>query len=272
MEEAARPRRRGAARVLGGAARARRDPRRTVSNVIPFQPGEEDAGLEPLGRYRSRSGMSTTMRDVFDVLYEAGEDEALDVQTIAARTFERASGAAKGHARRAILRDRQRQRRKKDIPIPTRPRNRDISLAEAWLMWIRRLLKDTRNRGVLLRDEHDRYRPNPAKPPRAAHVEGTTYAYTRQAWLETTRQERSIGEIHTMSMEAERYLGSRSRDELLQVLEMFVDSVAGFGKEKRRPVDPRRVRAQLRWLLERPTTDESKAWLLHELTRRIFQN
>lgn len=53
---------------------------------------------------------------------------------------------------------------------------------------------------------------------------------------------------------------------------LFVDAMAGFGKEKPRPLNPRAVRSQLRWLLERPTTDESRAWLLHELTRRIYEN
>ena len=104
------------------------------------------------------------------------------------------------------------------------------------------------------------------------HVDGTTYPYTREAWLETTQQERTTGEIHTMTMEVERFLGGRGRDELLLVLEVFVDDLTGFGKEKRRPLDPRTVRSQLRWLLERPTTDESRAWLLHELTRRIYES
>ena len=54
------------------------------------QPGE-DAGLGSLGRYRG-GGMSTTMQNVFDVLYEAGEP--LNPETIAQRTYERASGAA----------------------------------------------------------------------------------------------------------------------------------------------------------------------------------
>ena len=84
---------------------------------------------------------------------------------------------------------------------------------------------------MLVRDEFSRYAPNPAKPPKAMHVDGTIYHYTREAWQETTQQERTTGEIHTMTMEVERYLGDRSRDELLIVLEIFVDDLAGFGKE-----------------------------------------
>jgi len=131
-------------------------------------------------------------------------------------------------------------------------------------------LRDARNRHVLIRDEQGRYIPNLDKPPTAAHVDGSIYLYTREAWLETTAEARATGEIHTMTMEVERYLGGRSRDELLLVLELLVDDLAGFGKDKPRPVNPRTIRSQLRWLLERPTTDESCAWLLHELTRRIY--
>jgi hypothetical protein len=125
---------------------------------------------------------------------------------------------------------------------------------------------------MLLIDDQGRYYPNPDKPPMAERVDGSIYRYSREAWLETTQLERTTGEVHTMSMEIERYLGGRSRDELLLVLEILVDDFAGFGKEKRRPLDPRTARAQFRWLLERPTTDESRAWLLHELTRRIYEH
>jgi hypothetical protein len=236
-----------------------------------LEPGE-DAGLEPLGRYRS-NGMSSTMRNIFDVLYEAGEP--LSPETIAQRTYERASGASQFHARRAVLRERTRQRATQHLSIAEGGSKRERSVAAEWPMWIKKLLRDARTRHVLVRDENGRYSPNPAKPPRAMHVDGTIYAYTREAWLETTQEARTTGEIHTMTMEVERFLGGRSRDELLLVLEVFVDDLSGFtrgkGKGKRRPLDPRTVRSQLRWLLERPTTDESRAWLLHELVRRIYE-
>jgi hypothetical protein len=240
-----------------------------------LQLGEEAAELEPLGKYRASRGISTTMRDVFDVLYEAGEP--LDVDTIAERTFGRASGAAQGWARRVILRRRAAQRKygaARTGRIDSgghRESMRSVTLADAWRPWIAQLLRLSRQRGMLIRDEEDRYFPNPARSPRVARPDGTLFAYTREAWESATAEERTTGEIHTMKMESERMLGGRSHDELLQVLEIFVDNVAGFGKEKRRPVDPRRVRTQLRWLLERPTTDESRAWLAHELVRRIFE-
>jgi hypothetical protein len=123
---------------------------------------------------------------------------------------------------------------------------------------------------MLLVDDQGRYYPNPEKAPFAERVDGSTYRYSRQAWLETTQEARTTGEIHTMGLEVERYLGGRDRDELLIVLEVLVDNLAGYGRRKR-PIDPRRIRGQLRWLLERPTTDESRAWLLHELTRRIYE-
>jgi hypothetical protein len=220
--------------------------------------------------------MSTTSQSIFDVLYEAGEP--LDVDTIIARTWERATSGARGYAMRSLLAKQASDRRywsnkgeRLGPPNPDRG-SESVNPAEAWRFTINRLLSKRRGNRTLLLDEHDRYYPNPAKPPRAERVDGSTYRYTREAWLETTQQARTTGEVHTMEMEVERFLGRRSRDELLLVLEVFVDDLAGFGKDKRRPLDPRTVRAQLRWLLERPTTDESRAWLLHELTRRIYES
>lgn len=240
------------------------------SEEYGLEPGEEVAGLEPLGPYKAGRGMSGTMRLVFDVLYEA--DEPLSPEAIAARTYERASGASRFHARRAIIRQqaRSRVRMNQNIYRDRASAAIDISPSEAWPRWIKRLLRDARLRNVLVRDEHGRYAPNPEKAPEAARVDGSRYRYTRQAWLETTQQERTIGEVHTMTMEVQRLLGSRSRDELLSILDVLVDELAGFGKDKPRPLSPRAVKSQLRWLLERPTTDESRAWLLHELTRRIY--
>src|SRR5262249_6819734 len=147
-----------------------------------------------------------------------------------------------------------------------------IDARGAWTTLIRNQLGKRRWNKTLLVDDQGRFFPNPAKPPIAERVDGSTYRYSREAWLETTQEARTTGEIHTMSMEVERFLGHRSRDELLLILEVLVDGLAGFGKEKRRPLDPRTVRSQLRWLLERPTTDESRAWLLHELVRRIYED
>jgi hypothetical protein len=235
-----------------------------TEGIYELEPGD-NARLEPLGKYVAGRGMDSASRSIFDVLYEAGEP--LDRQTIGDRTFDRASSAAQYHARRAMARQRQPR-----IPRTHESRSlvRNVPLRDDWRSWVNRLILEMARRGTLLRDEEGRYRPNPDKPPRAARVDGGVYPYTREAWLETTAEERTVGEVHTMKMQVERFLGGRSRDELLLVLEVFVDDLAGFGKDKRRPLDPRTVRAQLRWLLERPTTDESRAWLLNELARRIF--
>jgi hypothetical protein len=219
--------------------------------------------------------MSATAQSIYDVLYEAGEP--LDADTIAARTWERATSAAQGYALRKA-RDQRESARRYEIKRgrssersgPTAPLGR--TPREIWWARIRRLLGVRVRNGTLLIDAQNRYYPNPEKPPKAERVDGSTYPYTRNAWLETTQEARTAGEIHTMTMEVERFLGRRSREELLLVLEVFVDDLTGFGKDKRRPLDPRTIRTQLRWLLERPTTDESRAWLLHELTRRIYEN
>lgn len=220
-------------------------------------------------------GMGSTAQSIFDVLYEAGEP--LDADTIIARTWERATSGARGYAMRALLAKRaaderyhaRQGRQKRDSS------NADEGIAltaeGAWASLIRNQFGKRRWNGTLLVDEQGRWSPNPEKPPLAERVDGSTYRYSREAWLETTREARAIGEIHTMTMEVERYLGRRSRDELLLVLEVLVDDLAGFGKEKRRPLNPRTIRKHLRWLLERPTTDDSRAWLLHELIRRIYE-
>jgi hypothetical protein len=225
-------------------------------------------------RRKVGGGMGSTAQSVFDVLYEAGEP--LDADTIITRTWERATSGARGYAMRARLAKRAadrewRQRQRQGVVLSDPVRENDITAAEAWPQSIRKILGQRRWNKTLLVDEHGRYFPNPDKPPLAERVDGSTYRYSRQAWLETTQVARTTGEIHTMTMEVERYLGGRSREELLLVLELLVSDAAGFGKDKRRPLNPRTIRKQLHWLLERPTTDESRAWLLHELTRRIFE-
>jgi hypothetical protein len=156
-------------------------------------------------------------------------------------------------------------------PIETTGRGRGLDPRQVWDRRIKKLLGKRVLSGTLLIDEDRHYSPNPEKPPRAERVDGSVYPYTRQAWLETTQRERTVGEVHTMTMQVERFLGGRSRDELIVVLEELIGVLGGFGKDKPRPLNPRTVRSQLRWLLERPTTDESRAWLLHELTRRIYE-
>jgi hypothetical protein len=219
--------------------------------------------------------MDSTSQNIYDVLYEA--DEPLDADTLVARTWERATSGAQGYALRKE-RDARESRRRYDIKHGRRGESAedDRALAqsprEIWARRIRRLLGWHKRTNTLLVDDQGRFHPNPAKPPRAERVDGTTYRYTREAWLETTQRERTVGEVHTMTMQAERFLSRYSRDGLLQVLEELIDVLGGFGKDKPRPINPRTVRSQNRWLLERPTTDESRAWLLHELTRRIYES
>lgn len=243
-----------------------------MSNVIRFQPGE-DSGLEPLGKYRAGRGISSTTKDVFDVLFEA--DEPLDVDTIATRTFARASGAAQGHARRVILREREsarRRRRRSDPSYRERRGHAELSLEEAWRPWIARLVQGARRWGSLLRDENDLYRPNPDKPPRIARADGSTYRYTREAWAATTAQDRAVGDVATMRMEAERLLRGLDKRELEHAISLAVNA---FARETRseQPLAKnaaRALRVRIGWLLARPTTDASRAWLLHELVRRAY--
>jgi hypothetical protein len=234
---------------------------------VVAEPGQTPA------RRKAGGGMSSTAQSIFDVLYEAGEP--LDADAIAARTWDRSTSAAQGYALRKA-RDQYESNRRWYSRTVREPKTEGVRLSrtprEVWTSRIRKLLGQRRLNGTLLGDEQGRYSPNPEKPPIAERVDGSTYRYSREAWLETTQAARTTGEVHTMAMEVERYLGGRSRDELLMTLELFVDEQAGFGKDKRRPLDPRTIRKQLRWLLERPTTDESRAWLLHELIRRIYES
>jgi hypothetical protein len=215
--------------------------------------------------------MGSTAQSIYEVLYEAGEP--LDADTIAIRTWERATSAARGYALRGYLGKQASDRgwAQRKFGFSRAERESEVTAKQAWPAMIRRYLAKRRWNRTLLVDDQGRFYPNPDKPPLAERVDGSTYRYTREAWLATTQEARTTGEIHTMTMEVERYLGSRSRDELLLVLELFVDDLSGFGKDKPRPLNPRTIRTQLHWLLERPTTDESRAWLLHELTRRIYE-
>lgn len=245
-----------------------------MTDDVLFQPGEEDSGLEPLGKYRAGRGMDTTMRSVFDVLYEAGEP--LDLDTIAERTFARASGAAQGHARRVMLRQRESNRKSdaKKRGTVTRERAgfaRDMSLEDAWRGWIQRLLSDSKRWGRLSRDEGGRYRPNPEKPPKAARADGTIFSYTREAWEESTARDRAVGEVQTMRMETNR-LADLSRAELEHAIELAVrtfEKQTG-GPPPRSKNAARALRVRIGWLLDRPTTDAGRAWLLNELVRRAY--
>jgi hypothetical protein len=245
-----------------------------VSEDVLFQPGDEETGLEPLGKYRAARGIDTTMRSVFDVLYEA--DEPLDRDTIAERTFSRASGAAQGHARRVMLRTRESHRKTqaKRRGAVTRERASfasHLSLEDAWRSWIQRLLLDSKRWGRLIRDEEGRYRPNPEKPPRAARADGTTFPYTREAWEESTARDRAVGEVQTMRMETNR-LADLSREELQHAITLAVrtfEKQTG-GRPPRSNNASRALRVRIGWLLDRPTTDAGPAWLLNELVRRAY--
>lgn len=244
-----------------------------MSNVIPLQPGD-NAGLEPLGKYRASRGISSTMKDVFDVLYEAGEP--LDVDTIAERTFARASGAAQGHARRWLVRRRQRNRRQYQEAHPS-SRDRDvhsgrqITLAESWRPWIASLVQGGERWGSLLRKDGNRYCPNPDKPPRIARPDGRLSGYTREMWEVTTAEDRAIGEVQTMRMEAERLLGGLDKQTLEHAIELAAHDFAKQGRAEPRATNAARaLRSRIGWLLQRPTTDAARAWLLEELVHRAY--
>lgn len=228
----------------------------------------DDLGLEPLGPYRGGTSMSTTMRAVFDVLYEA--DRPLTREEIAERTFERATGAAIGHARRWTAR----RRRPRSSAVQSARRLSALHEEEAfeisWSLWLGSLLKEAVRRGSLIRIA-DQFSPNPDKAPVATRPDGTQFAYTREAWLAESAEGRAIDEVQTMRMEADRLLGPLTQDELLIAVDQALRDFSGFPR-RRRPVDPRTVRTRIKFLLERPTTDTARAWLLHELVRRIYEN
>jgi hypothetical protein len=244
-------------------------------NGADFRPGDEDTGLEPLGRKQAARGIGPSMRAVFDVLYEAGEP--LDVDTIAERTFDRVDAPSHYHARRAYVRQREAHRRwdhrRRDIHTSAALSPEEISaisLADAWRFWLRKLLDNSgAGTGVLIRSGERgqrRYEPNPAKPPRVQRADGRLVRYTREEALGLSAEEKAIGDVFAMREAIGRHLGGLSETELRQMVEL---AATKFAPDEGR-TNVRTLRARVRWLLDRPSTDAGRAWLLRELVRRAY--
>lgn len=229
-------------------------------DVVPLEPLTNRAGS-------GRHGISSIMRAAFNVLYEA--NEPLTVDEIARRSYDVVNPAARYHAKRAYIRmleaDRRRtaSRRVGLVTSNTSPTG-GVSLEHAWRQNMRKLLSNGVRIGTLLRDG-DRYAPNPCKPPSLELVDGTRVRYTRDAWRNVASADRAVGDIKAMEMELERVLGGLDIDELRQAVGL-VNQTYGAGNV----VDPRTLRAKLRWLIDRPSTDAGRAWLLTELIRRAY--
>jgi hypothetical protein len=240
-----------------------------MSNVYEFRPGGQNAGLDPLGRYRAGHGIDSSMRAVFDVLYEAGEP--LDIDTLAERTYERVDAPSHYHARRAYVRKLERDRRRQqDLRSGTygpseKPHVPDMR--HAWRQHLQILLKQATRRGVLLRHDGPVFEPNPAKPPRVQQPDGRVRLYTREQALGLSALEQEIGDVSAMRSELNRLLTGLTEGELRQAVELAAVAFAPNPSER---TDPRVLRSRLRWLLSRPTTDAGRAWLLGELVRRAY--
>jgi hypothetical protein len=233
-----------------------------MMTVVEFQSSEEGAGLEPLGRRRASRGIGTPLRAVFDVLYEAGEP--LDAETLAERTFDRVEATTHYHARRAYIRERWR-----GAPPASHHRTNldDIPLDYAWRQHLKKSIRDGVRRRVLVRLEGERFAPNPAKPPRVQQPDGRVVPYTREQALGLSEHERAIGDVIAIRPELNRLLSGLDQGELRQVVEL---AATAFSPRSGERTDPRTLRARLTWLLNRPTTDAGRAWLLGELVRRAY--
>jgi len=234
-------------------------------NVVWLQP-EED-GLEPLGRHRSGRGIDATTKAIFDVLYEA--DEPLHVDVLVERTFDRVHPAVHYHARRRYVRKLESDRLAKNRATESDSVARNFTTEKAWWYFVKEAARQSAysRYGVLLRDG-DVYRPNPEKPPRVQQADGSLVKYTRDAWLALTARDRAVGEVQTMRMETNRVFGSLTREELEHTLQLAAHDFAT--PRPRNSNAASNLRRRVGWLLDRPTTDAGRAWLLQELVRRIY--
>jgi hypothetical protein len=236
-----------------------------MSNVYEFRPGGKNAGLEPLGRYRPGQGIGSSMRAVFDVLYEAGEP--LDIDTLAKCTFERVDAPSHYHARRWYVRRLESQRRYRERSYGHSRTSHERSLKDAWRQHTAQLIRHAVARGVLLRRDGPTFEPNPAMPPRVQEPDGHVRPYTREQALGLGAFEQAIGDVSAMRAELNRLLTGLTEGELRQAVELAAVAFAPNPSER---TDPRVLRSRLRWLLNRPTTDAGRAWLLGELVRRAY--
>lgn len=241
-----------------------------MTAAYELQPGVKGAGLEPLGRRRGARGIGTPMRAVFDVLYEA--NEPLDINTLADRTFDRVDAPAHYHARRSYVRHRESQRRAPSSAwtgTSSRPHQNleEVPVKYAWRGYLSKAVAAAVRRGVLVRTEEGRFDPNPLKPPRVQQPDGRVVPYTREQALGLSALEQAIGDVQAMRLELGRLLAGLDSDELRQAVQLAATAFAPRAGERS---DPRTLRARLRWLLDRPSTDAGRAWLLGELVRRAY--
>jgi hypothetical protein len=229
-----------------------------------LEPGDEDTGLEPFEHYPPHQGINSAMKAILDVLYEAGEP--LDFDTIAERTYEEVSGAARYHAQRRHLRDIARNRAydTRTGRFPARGKastTRGGSLRASWRWYIVKLVTDGARYGTLVRSgEHGqrRFTPNHLKAPRVMLEDGSLIPYTREAWAALGKRDQVIGEVETMRMMLDQALAGVSSEEIDAAFAAGLKRLAS-GKSK-----------TLRWLIGRPESAEAKAWLLRELVRRAY--
>ena len=219
-------------------------------DVVPLEPLTNRAGS-------GRKGIGHPMRAVFDVLYEA--DGALGIDEIAEQSFGHVHPAVRYHAHRWYLRKLQRDRTARLNPS----RRAEPSLRYAWTRHIVEIVQNATRRGILIR-EAGRYAPNPLKPPLVDRPDGTRVRYTRGIWAELSTADRAAGEIQAMNMEVSRVLGDLDPNALRQAVVV----VARAYIQQR--VDERSLRGRLNWLIERPSSDAGRAWLLTELVRRAY--
>jgi hypothetical protein len=224
----------------------------------------DEERLEPLDRSKGHTGISTALRTVFEVLYEAGEP--LDFETIAARTESRVPSAVRFHARRAWLRQlegaRRGMRRRRDLvrfETTTLKPNKDLSVEQAWRPWLTSLVRQAVKRGVLLRDGST-YRPNPDRAPTIVDGDGRRRRFTREQWQVLTAEERSAGELAILPMHLRGVVPDdpTALDDLIAVVARF------WAKQ------PVRIDRRLRQVLELASTDEARLWFINELAHRRY--
>jgi len=221
-------------------------------------PLEEDT-LEPLDRSKGHGGISTALRTVFEVLYEAGEP--LDFETIAATTWDRVPSSVQFHARRAWARQLESARRRdSQFHRPRAKLRNDPSIEASWRPWLTTLIRQASYRGALLRDGST-YRPNPDRAPFVVDADGRRRRFTRELWQVLTAEERSAGELAILPMHLRGVVPDdpAALDDLLVLAVRFWEG---------RPT--RRIKRPIRQLFELASTGSARAWLLCELARRRY--
>jgi hypothetical protein len=236
-------------------------------------------------------GIDKTKQLIFDVLYEAGEP--LTVEEIARRTFDLAPAAVKYHARRARLahRDQARAgvRRARGLePVLDPDDDHTMTVERAWPLHVRRQCQNGLASKTLLRDEADRYKPNPAKPPGLLVDAGVAFhcgaQYPPKKVPYTPENARKIAAIYNTSrqthiavkMNVPMFLDGLSTTELRAALVIvarefaFSGAVAPGRDLGELGVDAKELRRRIRPLYDRITDGNARAALLAEIARRAY--